>query len=622
MKKNVLLTIAAMLQFGIAFSQMPKTASTDPVYPTSNGPVTILLNTKNWPAIDVANMGIYSGLITTESSDNTGSWKNVVPAAWSDHPDSLKMTQVNDSIYSFTINNIAKFYGVAEGVGVMRITFIARDQSGHQTENLYFEVYDNSPVEAFTSTPALASAGSIVAVTLNVNKAGKTLKNYLRANPKDTVYAYSGVTTNLGGWQHQITGWGDVAGNSKLMCNQINDSIYRWYIQPSPNVLYGVTNPAEAIKGLNIVFRSKAGNDQAEDAYIELAYKAPEIISQVDSFLIYPKYPTATDKVFIYLNANKYKFNPQSALSAYTGLITSESADIKDDWKHQVKEWSDMSLNLTRMNDSVHVFEISSIKELYNVDLKKEDIFRIAFIARDSANGGVKSQTSNLYFEVFGSQPNAFISTQPKKPLEKKGTVVTVNIKQSEKKDLANSIDTMAVKEVYAYTALNTGWSHQVAAWGDVPTTAKLKCISASDSIYRFYILPNARKFYGVTDTCEHVYTANIVFRNTVAQTTDAFIQFDTLSYVKCEPSAVASLSNEVGVSVFPNPTSDYVNVKAANSIKEVRIFNTVGQQMSQLLNINNENTSLSIGNLENGVYFISIKTTDNVIVTQKLMKR
>jgi hypothetical protein len=309
---------------------LPVRVSTDPVYPTADNAVTIMLNTKKWASIDTTKIDVYTGLITSKSSDVKDSWQHVLPASWGDHPDSLKMKRVNDSIYSFKISKISTFYKIVAGESVFRITFIARDKSGHQTENLYFEVFGHTPTDTVSALPLNPTSAGIIAVNLNLNKTGNSLKAYNAAHIDSSVYVYTAATTNLGDWKHEVKGWGDVGKTSYLKTVRVSDSIVRFYVQPSANAFYSVTNPAEAIKTMNFVFRNYGGDKQTDNVFIPLVYQAPTFASSVKSYKIYPAYPTVNDNIYIFINANNLprngasvKFNPKSLVTAWTGLITS-----------------------------------------------------------------------------------------------------------------------------------------------------------------------------------------------------------------------------------------------------------------------------------------------------------
>lgn len=351
-------------------------------------------------------------------------------------------------------------------------------------------------------------------------------------------------------------------------------------------------------------------------------------VIKVDSTLIVPAYPTASSKVSIYINANHFGFDQTSDLSAWTGLITSESNNATGDWKNNpISDWNDLSVKLRRLNDSIHVIEIPSIRAFYNVPAGVE-VFRIAFIARDSANNKPKSQTDNLYFEVYGKNPVDLYSTQPAKPKESIPVVVTLNVKQIKRadKNLGAYLDTAINKDVYAFTALNSGWTNTVASWDSITNNEvnNLKTIAINDSIYRFFIMPTARTFYGLTDTCERIHTVNLVFRNKEgnAQSEDIKIQFDTSKYVSCEPVGITIIGSRASINVYPNPAVNQITVSSDEMISEIRISNLMGQQLKSINGMNNTSAVVPVNELQNGIYIYMVKTSNNQVVTGKLIKK
>lgn len=64
----------------------------------------------------------------------------------------------------------------------------------------------------------------------------------------------------------------------------------------------------------------------------------------------------------------------------------------------------------------------------------------------------------------------------------------------------------------------------------------------------------------------------------------------------------------EANLSVFPNPSSNILNVRISGKIKEILVFNNHGG----LLKVENS-SSFSIENLKEGVYFLKIQTEKNI---------
>jgi len=75
--------------------------------------------------------------------------------------------------------------------------------------------------------------------------------------------------------------------------------------------------------------------------------------------------------------------------------------------------------------------------------------------------------------------------------------------------------------------------------------------------------------------------------------------------------------------SVFPNPTNDILNISSAdlsNTTFEISLTDMKGALVMKTVS-NNSNTTISLASLEQGVYFLSIKSND-VITVKKIVKK
>ena len=64
-------------------------------------------------------------------------------------------------------------------------------------------------------------------------------------------------------------------------------------------------------------------------------------------------------------------------------------------------------------------------------------------------------------------------------------------------------------------------------------------------------------------------------------------------------------------ISIFPNPTSDMLNIISSETISEIEIVNVMGQIVLQM-NVNGDNAVCNVSNLSNGMYFIRIYGNEN----------
>lgn len=74
-----------------------------------------------------------------------------------------------------------------------------------------------------------------------------------------------------------------------------------------------------------------------------------------------------------------------------------------------------------------------------------------------------------------------------------------------------------------------------------------------------------------------------------------------------------------IGIMTFPNPVKETLNVKANTQIESVTLMNVTGQIVDQAV-VNDTKTSISIRQLEKGIYMVQVKTIDGQIATQKIV--
>lgn len=75
--------------------------------------------------------------------------------------------------------------------------------------------------------------------------------------------------------------------------------------------------------------------------------------------------------------------------------------------------------------------------------------------------------------------------------------------------------------------------------------------------------------------------------------------------------------SNVKAVAISPNPTSDYLFIKAKSEVNNIEIYDLSGRKM----NVNNDGDKLDVRNLQSGNYIIKIITKDG-ISTEKFIKK
>jgi hypothetical protein len=126
----------------------------------------------------------------------------------------------------------------------------------------------------------------------------------------------------------------------------------------------------------------------------------------------------------------------------------------------------------------------------------------------------------------------------------------------------------------------------------------------AADSGYQ-YVSYDLSNFVG-----QSIY---IAFRETVVDNVNdgAAIFVDNVHVGT--PSGINGINRKVYVNVFPNPSSDYVNVNLNEEILSVKLSNAIGQQVYSR-EVNSTETRIETRDLDSGLYILSIETAGSTI--------
>lgn len=83
------------------------------------------------------------------------------------------------------------------------------------------------------------------------------------------------------------------------------------------------------------------------------------------------------------------------------------------------------------------------------------------------------------------------------------------------------------------------------------------------------------------------------------------------------ETNSIVSIAQDM--TIYPNPASDLINIRLTNEMREVRILDVTGR-VAQSTSVKGTEVSLSISNLNSGIYIAQIFTTDGGVYTQKII--
>ena len=78
-----------------------------------------------------------------------------------------------------------------------------------------------------------------------------------------------------------------------------------------------------------------------------------------------------------------------------------------------------------------------------------------------------------------------------------------------------------------------------------------------------------------------------------------------------------------ISLSIFPNPTSDFLTIKVEDYNNEALSYNLIDEQGKSVLNeqITNQDTQVAMSTLARGIYFINVLQANKKIQTFKIIK-
>ncbi|UUV20273.1 T9SS type A sorting domain-containing protein [Paenimyroides aestuarii] len=87
-----------------------------------------------------------------------------------------------------------------------------------------------------------------------------------------------------------------------------------------------------------------------------------------------------------------------------------------------------------------------------------------------------------------------------------------------------------------------------------------------------------------------------------------------------CGTAVSTEKFNKLNVKVYPNPTTDLVNIETQETLYNYEVYNVLGQQIQQ--GIFNGNNQINLHGATAGTYFIKITTTQGSTATVKVVKK
>jgi hypothetical protein len=111
------------------------------------------------------------------------------------------------------------------------------------------------------------------------------------------------------------------------------------------------------------------------------------------------------------------------------------------------------------------------------------------------------------------------------------------------------------------------------------------------------------------------VYTTHLGTTGSVAQGVEQAYEIYSVG--------IKETSLNISLSIFPNPTSDFLTLKVEDYNNEALSYNLIDEQGKLILSeqITNQNTQLAMSTLACGAYFINVLQANKKIQTFKIIK-
>src|SRR5262249_12237872 len=89
---------------------------------------------------------------------------------------------------------------------------------------------------------------------------------------------------------------------------------------------------------------------------------------------------------------------------------------------------------------------------------------------------------------------------------------------------------------------------------------------------------------------------------------------------LNCTPLSIEQFSPDKNFSVYPNPSSNLINIESSYGIFSCKLTDVLGNEMKNIpIKTYSQKTLVDVSDLNEGIYFITIKTSQNSS-TQKII--
>ncbi len=429
------------------------------------------------------------------------------------------------------------------------------------------------------------------------------------------------------------------------------DPAPKWFLQvdsTKPNLASGSitvskTNPQEGLQALNVVVTgvdTAAANNApyhiqaVSNPYINLAqFKADGKTAQSYTLRFWAKADAAGKQIITFIQNSSYA-SPTTPGNSYFGLTTA--------WKAY-----DFVFTMTK-DDAVHAnVHFGLQKGTYNVDnfilSKTEDLPALPSVSTNLI------LANNPGFEVVGTAadpaPNWFLQVDSAKPNLAKGSLSVVKTNPQEGlqclQAIVTGVDTAAANNApYHIQAVSnpftnltklkadgkTAQSYTLRFWAKADAAGKQIRAFVQNSSYGTSAVPENKTLALTAAWAQYDYTFTLSKDDALhpvvhfgLQTGTFFV--DNFQLSKSEDLGVfgvdvQNLPELSNVVVFPNPTTGLLQIRNAETLQSVDVFNMSGSLMLHKTFANGE-TSFDVSDLNKGIYLLSIQSKEGVAVAK-----
>ncbi|MFZ4561964.1 MAG: carboxypeptidase regulatory-like domain-containing protein [Bacteroidales bacterium] len=168
--------------------------------------------------------------------------------------------------------------------------------------------------------------------------------------------------------------------------------------------------------------------------------------------------------------------------------------------------------------------------------------------------------------------------------------------------------------------------NHQIAASGKLNTNSTVSSHTPSAPLasslqgYNVYRSDDNKVTYNKVNTAVvpgTTYTdMNVTYAKHYYYVTSVFTECnsDSSNVVLADVIVgIDPISNVGGISIYPNPASDIVNVKSDNNITRIDVMNFVGQTVYANSDVTAKTSKINVSSFTAGVYFVKVTTSEGV---------